>query len=176
MSDKLIFVTDGLLSGATTVFHARTVAGLIYRKSTAAGGLDPAGYVVYSQTEANAGYYNLDTVEQGSSGVYVGTFPGGVAGWYGPFLATQGGQLVSLSSLPRYWDGTNLFSDIFEAAGSVESGWSLQQAVRVILAAAAGIEIRSGGFVKYRDMADSKDRLTADISGGRRVVTARDAS
>lgn len=67
---------------------------------------------------------------------------------------------------------------LLDRAAGVETSWTLRQAMRILLAASAGKVSGAGGTtVAIRDMADSKDRISAtvDASGNRSAVT-RDAS
>jgi hypothetical protein len=75
-------------------------------------------------------------------------------------------------------DTTQIPTSIMDLAGGVESGWTLRQAMRIMLSAIAGkASGLAGTTAAYRDMADSKDRISAtvDASGNRTAVT-RDAS
>jgi hypothetical protein len=67
---------------------------------------------------------------------------------------------------------------LLDRTAGVETGWTLRQAIRIMLSVLAG---KSNGLAtataKYRDMADSKDRITATVDeDGNRSVVTRDAT
>lgn len=66
---------------------------------------------------------------------------------------------------------------LLDRAAGVETSWTLRQAMRVVLAVLAGKSSGHGtSTVVYRDMADSKDRVSATVSSGNRSAVTRDAS
>lgn len=82
---------------------------------------------------------------------------------------------VSIAALPT----ANANADaLLDRASGVETGWTLRQAFRIMLAVLAG---KASGLdtttAVYRDMADAKNRISAtvDVNGNRTAVT-RDAS
>jgi len=67
---------------------------------------------------------------------------------------------------------------LLDLAAGVETGWTVRQALRIILAVCAGkLNGAATTTINIRDMADSKNRIqaTVDASGNRSVVT-RDAT
>jgi hypothetical protein len=59
----------------------------------------------------------------------------------------------------------------------IEPGLSLKEALRVITAALAGKATAAGGVVSFRDVNDTKDRITASVDGsGARTSVTLDAS
>ncbi len=66
---------------------------------------------------------------------------------------------------------------LLDRTAGVETSWTLRQAMRVVLAVLAGKSSGHGtSTVVYRDMADSKDRVSATVSSGNRSAVTRDAS
>jgi hypothetical protein len=67
---------------------------------------------------------------------------------------------------------------LLDRAAGVETGWTLRQAARIMLSVLAG---KASGLATatavYRDMADSKNRISATVdSSGNRTAVTRDAS
>lgn len=67
---------------------------------------------------------------------------------------------------------------LLDRASGVEAGWTLRQALRIMLSVLAG---KASGLATatahYRDMADSKDRIVASVDeSGNRTAVTRDAS
>jgi hypothetical protein len=84
---------------------------------------------------------------------------------------------IQLSSVDLQ-DATQIPTSVMDLAAGVETGWTLRQAMRIILSAMAGKASGLGTTTAvFRDMADSKDRISAtvDTSGNRSAVT-RDAT
>jgi hypothetical protein len=68
--------------------------------------------------------------------------------------------------------------NIFDRTAGVETSWTLRQAMRIILSAVAGkLSGAATTTIAIRDMADTKDRISAtvDADGNRSAIT-RDAS
>lgn len=63
--------------------------------------------------------------------------------------------------------------DILDAADAIETGWTLRQAIRVIGALAAKLSGAGTTTEVFRNLADTKDRITAtvDASGNRTAIT-----
>lgn len=84
---------------------------------------------------------------------------------------------VQLSAIDMQ-DTAQIPTSVMDLAAGVETGWTLRQAMRIVLSAMAG---KASGLATttavFRDMADSKDRISAtvDASGNRTAVT-RDAT
>jgi hypothetical protein len=75
-------------------------------------------------------------------------------------------------------DTAQIPTSVMDLAAGVETGWTLRQAMRIVLSAMAGKASGLGTTTAvFRDMADSKDRISAtvDTSGNRSAVT-RDAT
>ncbi len=68
--------------------------------------------------------------------------------------------------------------NILDRTAGVETSWTLRQAFRIILAVAAGkLSGAATTTVAIRDMADSKDRISATVdSDGNRSAVTRDAT
>lgn len=67
---------------------------------------------------------------------------------------------------------------LLDRAAGVETGWTIRQTMRIVLSVLAG---KGSGLAtttaKYRDMADSKDRITATVDAdGNRTAVTRDAT
>lgn len=58
----------------------------------------------------------------------------------------------------------------------VEGDVTVQQALRLLLSAAVGREVVVGQTVTYRDLANTMDRIRADVSGGVRDTTYLDGA
>lgn len=67
-------------------------------------------------------------------------------------------------------------TDLLDTTDGVESGMTVRQALRVMLAALAGVSSVSGGNRIYRDTANAKDRITATVLNGDRTVVVLDKS
>jgi hypothetical protein len=67
---------------------------------------------------------------------------------------------------------------LLDRAAGVETGWTLRQAFRIMLSALAGkADGAATATMHYRDMADSKDRITATVdANGNRTAVTRDAT
>jgi hypothetical protein len=68
--------------------------------------------------------------------------------------------------------GNELADALLDRSAGVETGWTLRQTLRILLSVLAGKVSGAttiGGTIKFRDMADSTDRVTAetDASGNR---------
>jgi phage baseplate assembly protein W len=64
--------------------------------------------------------------------------------------------------------------DVLTASNGVETGFTLQQALRIILSATVG-KTSSGGTV-FRDVGDTKNRISATVESGNRTAVTLDAS
>jgi hypothetical protein len=58
----------------------------------------------------------------------------------------------------------------------VEGSISLKEALRLLLAVAVGKTTISGSTVTFRDLADTKARITASMTGSERTTITRDAT
>jgi len=88
--------------------------------------------------------------------------------------AAQAGDAMALTTGER-----NSTADaLLDRTAGVETGWTFRQAMRIILSALAGKASGLGGTTAaYRDMADSKDRISATVdSDGNRSAVTRDAT
>lgn len=87
--------------------------------------------------------------------------------------------LVRIGSSPSAED--IVFAMMDTSTGSIESSMTLRQAMKVLLAVAAGktdITDLGGGSasVKFRDVGDSKDVVTASMTGSERTTVTLDKS
>jgi hypothetical protein len=102
-------------------------------------------------------------------------------------------NLTNLPSIPANWltaagiadnaitaakvaaDADNAIADaLLDRANGIETSYSLRHAMRVMLAVAAGKSSNSGGT--YRDINDTKPRVTATLSDGNRTAVTVDAA
>jgi hypothetical protein len=65
-------------------------------------------------------------------------------------------------------------SGVLEAV--IENGLSLKEVLRVLLAVAAGKTDIAGSVVTFRDTADAKDRVVANMTGSERTTVTIDAT
>lgn len=66
---------------------------------------------------------------------------------------------------------------LLDHTAGIETGYTVRGGLRVMLSALAGKLAKSGDIVTIRDMADSKNRITATTdSNGQRTAVSRDAS
>lgn len=112
---------------------------------------------------------DINTTEVGATGVYRGDMPAVAAGKYVVcFFDADDNQLCSGEIC---WNGTAEVEPV--AYTPIEGTLNLDAVLRILLARAAG-KASGGGTtkIKFRDQADSKDRIemTVDASGSRSVV------
>jgi hypothetical protein len=70
--------------------------------------------------------------------------------------------------------GNEIADALLDRANGIETSYSLRHAMRVMLAVAAGKSSNSGGT--YRDINDTKPRVTATLSDGNRTAVTVDAA
>jgi hypothetical protein len=58
----------------------------------------------------------------------------------------------------------------------IDGAITLKEALAIILAEAAGKRTRTGNTVAFRDVADTKDRITGTLSGQNRTSVTLDGS
>jgi hypothetical protein len=139
------------------------VAGALVTQ-TVAGAHTDAGFVEVHATNM-PGVYRLDlpdaAVASGAESVVVSLY--GVTG------------MAQVSTEIQLVDPA---ADILDAAAGVETGYTLRQAMRLMLAALAGKASGLGTTTAvFRDMADSKDRISATVDAdGNRTAVTRDAT
>ena len=95
--------------------------------------------------------------------------------WYYP--VTDDGALAG-DDIDEAYVGPVDFDDLLDWAAGVETGWTPRQALRIIAAALAG-EVSGAGTttVVIRDIADTKTRITATVTGdGDRTALTLDAT
>lgn len=159
-------------TGKTLYSVVRNPTGLVW---------DGSSLVAYNQ--ANWSQYDIAMTEQAGSGYYTGPFPAVAAGVYAVEVRERAGgspavgdPLVGGGQVE--WDGsavanpppaaTAVAAAVLDAL--VESGMSLVEAVRLILAAAAG-STNTAGTLVYAP-GTSTTRLTVAANGSGRSVTA----
>lgn len=81
-------------------------------------------------------------------------------------------------NLPAAPAATGDIAALLDLANGVETGWTVRQAFRIILAVLAGKAAGGGtATMTYRDMADTKDRISAAVdANGNRTSVTKDAS
>ena len=117
--------------------------------------------------EALAGH-----VSAGSAGLALGGTATAVAA---NLDAAISDVLAAIAALPTASENT---TELFDQADGVETGKTLREAMRLILAALCGlISGLPGTTVTFRDTNDTKDRIVADVDGnGNRTSITLDAS
>lgn len=177
------------LAGKTVYFLLRNATGSIWN-----------GAAFEAYVTANYTTYDIAGVEQGTaSGYYVGTMPAASAGVYYSVAKEQIGGApaetdITVGTGSIQWDGTSVLSlsgvptatqitaiAAGVLAGTIETGRTLVEALRLILAAAAGkisgAVSGSASTVVVRDTNDTLDRISAtcDANGNRTAVTLNDS-
>lgn len=109
----------------------------------------------------------------------------GSDGWYDLTLTTTDTNTVGMvtvvvqdasATLPTFTDFMVLPAGVYDVLfANVEGTLDLQEVLRLILAAVAGLT--TDGGIKFRDVADTKDRIVATVDGsGNRSTIALDGS
>ena len=123
-----------------------------------------------------------DAVTEIQSGLATASALATVAGYVDTEVAAIKAKTDNLPSSPAAVSDiptANANADaLLDRTAGVETSWTLRQAMRIILSVLAG---KSSGLstttAVYRDMADSKDRISATVdSSGNRSAVTRDAS
>lgn len=181
---------DAVRFGLTALPNAAAeAAGGLYTRGSGAGQINqPANGQIDANTVKVAGTAqtardlgaNIDTTVSSrlASGSY--TAPdnatiSAIAGYVDTEVAAIKAKTDNLPAAPA---ATGDIVALLDIANGVETGWTLRQALRLILAALAGKVSGAGTTtVAIRDMADTKDRISAtvDASGNRTAIT-RDVS
>jgi hypothetical protein len=93
----------------------------------------------------------------------------------GAWATASGFSTLTTGDIPTSDDNADALLD--RAAG-VETGWTIRQAMRIILSVLGGKVSGGGtGTESFRDMADSKDRVVATVdTDGNRTAITRDAT
>lgn len=120
-----------------------------------------------AEVDANWGNYAVVMAEQHSSGMYLGSMPAVPLGRYvvTAFERQGGSPAIAdrdyiIGSDTIDWDGTREVG----FAGLIEGTLSFIYAQRIMLAALAGKSSNhEDGLPKYRDQADTKNRISATI-------------
>lgn len=82
---------------------------------------------------------------------------------------------AALTTITNYVD--TIPADILDASNGVETGMTLRQAMRIALSVLAGKNTVSGGSVVFRDVNDTKNRVSATVDGDdQRTAVTLDAS
>ncbi len=91
---------------------------------------------------------------------------------------TGTGQITLSSGVTSATLTNTGIDNILDRTDGVESSWTLRQALRIILSALAGkVNGAATTTINIRDMADSKNRISATVDGdGNRSAITRDAS
>jgi len=111
-------------------------------------------------------------------GHYVGDFSACSAGIYYVDYFLRAGESPAIDDRARgqdmiFWNGSARVNSIDSSGrvmvgslpGTLEGALSIEEALRVILAALAGLSTGGGtASVKFRDLADEKDRIAATLS------------
>lgn len=161
-------------SGTSAItFAASGTGGLISSASGTAGLTFGASGALFA-SKAAAGTAGLTL---GASGAIAG--PGYVAGTAGiSFAASWSPYAIGWLSGTTEEAGlttTGIANAVW--AKVIESGYSAEEIVRLLASVAAGdASGLEGATPVFRDLADTKDRITATYSGGAREVTSVDVS
>lgn len=145
-----------LASDHVTPATGKTIAVTI-SKNGAAYGNPSAGATNAVEIGSGSYYVDLSTTDTGT---------------IGPVIVK--GAEGTIDTIISMYDVADTAAIIFDRADGVETGKTLRQALRAMLAAAvgkaSGMETATG---KYRDTNDTKDRITATIDayGNRPTVT-----
>jgi hypothetical protein len=90
--------------------------------------------------------------------------------------------VTDLKPESREWDLVDpptvaeIATEIYDQADGVETSYTWRAALRLILSAAVGKTTASSTSFVARDMADSKNRISATLSSGARTAVTRDAT
>lgn len=170
-------------SGVTLYAHVRNISGQIWNGSS---------FEAYNV--ANWSTYDIAMTEDPSSGYYKANVPGISESKYriacyeqlggSPATADATNGPVSFGTL--IFDGTNevtqtnngIADALLDRSNGIETGYTLRQALRLILAAcAAKLSGAATTTVSIRDVADSKNRIVATVdSNGNRTAVTLDAT
>lgn len=71
--------------------------------------------------------------------------------------------------------GSVNFDDLMDGE-MVENGYSVREALRILLAAMAGKVTHTGSIYRFRDTGDTKDRIVAGVTGNDRTYVTLDPS
>jgi hypothetical protein len=92
-------------------------------------------------------------------------------------IATTIGDIIGTGDMAGDLAIGNLTQDDVTGAilqAEVEAGLTVQGVLRLLLAVAAGKTDISGSVVTFRDVADTKDRIVATMTGSERTTVVRD--
>lgn len=186
---------NGWASGATVVAAIERADGQVWRTDTSV-------FEAYNGANQDA-YRGIATTERGTTGDYRGTFPGAIAAGLYFIRAFQrtgsaGSYTYTYIGSDRFeWDGSVEVALSSRLAGSaysappsadtiaaavwdfvLENGRSALSIVRLMYAAIIGKVTGAGTTtVRFRDDADTKDRIVASVdSNGNRITVTKDDS
>ena len=138
------------------------------------------GATFETYNSANIGDYDIALAEQ-SPGFYVGDFPAIDIGVYGVIIHLQRGIAPSTTDYrvgTGYinWNGETVtdINSLLDIPDGVEDGYTLREALRLVLAALAGkLSGAATTTVSIRDVNDDKDRIVATVDdvGNRTAIT-----
>lgn len=154
----------------TSTTDARTTVLVFYPVET---GDIPVNVTAYNGTAAtsSSGRPEVNVSHFGGS---AGSFTSGRPSVNVNSIATDAVDAAALKA-----DATSEIADaLLDRTAGVETSWTVRQALRIILAVLAGKASGLGTTTAvFRDMADSKDRISATVdSSGNRSAVTRDAS
>lgn len=164
-----------------------SAAGTYYALIRNATALVWNGTAFEAWVDANVGSYDVPLAREGTSLLYTATMPVLPAGRYSAVVHTQAGGSPAVSDVLAGgpwtfdWSGTAVLgagdapAALLDLAAGVETGLTVREALRLMAAVLFGKVSGAtslGGTIKFRDMADSKDRVTAttDATGNRSEV------
>jgi hypothetical protein len=153
MKDGGIAVT--IATGGTLTASAAGSLGVVAADLAGIGSLAATGFLTASRTVSIAG---------------LGALTGSPSGSLGNIACT-----IKIGTLTQ----DDVTGAVMEA--QIEAGLTLRQVIRLLAAVAAGktdiIDLGGGNAtVKFRDLADTKDRINASMTGSKRTSVTRDVS
>lgn len=178
---QLVVSLVAALSGSGTISNANAVAFLQLAASLAGAGSVSAALAALAWASASLeGDGTLDASTLTAIGTLIAS------------LSVTGGELTTGNVAEAVWgalaasnNDVGTMGEKLNDAGSasnpwtevIESGYTAAEILRLIAAAtqgaASGLE---GASPKFRDIANTKDRIDASYSGGNRTINSRDAT
>lgn len=167
---KLVVAVAATAAGSCTVTGTLTGKGTI--AATAAGTSTASATIANGAAMAVGTAAGTSTATASVSGV--AHVAGTIAGTSTATMVRYAiGHIAGESTTASELSPTNLAEAVMSAI--VESGLSLREATQAILAASAGLVTITGPTVTFRDVADTKDRITATVDGsGNRTAIVLD--
>lgn len=117
---------------------------------------------------ANWTSYDIALTEA-TAGIYLGAMPAVSAGGYAYIAYTQAGASPAITDTTAgngylEWDGTNVVDSVLDDV--IDDTYTARQLMRLYASALAGLLSGGGTYSRiFRDLADTKDRITATVNG-----------